>query len=181
MCLLLELEFFLHFRLASCSRRFTTCRISTHSHQRVIERSRLSHSVTAMEKLSTYRDLVKMKSITEGNIITKRGYEKPINALALPPRGLNSHPNITRSKPPKQHFVRSSANQTNQTANMQFTRIIAALGLAAAAQACTPGQFSCGNQNGARTRRCHLQLQLPRQLGLLCPVWWCYMLHAVLY
>ncbi|KAI9148150.1 hypothetical protein HJFPF1_11974 [Paramyrothecium foliicola] len=33
---------------------------------------------------------------------------------------------------------------------MYFTRAIAALGLfAAATQACNPGQFSCGNQNGA--------------------------------
>lgn len=32
---------------------------------------------------------------------------------------------------------------------MQFTTIIAALGLAAAATACTPGNYACGNQNGA--------------------------------
>jgi hypothetical protein len=32
---------------------------------------------------------------------------------------------------------------------MQFTQIIAVLGLAAAATACNPAEFSCGNQNGA--------------------------------
>ena len=32
---------------------------------------------------------------------------------------------------------------------MIATRILAALGLIAAASACTVGEFSCGNQNGA--------------------------------
>lgn len=32
---------------------------------------------------------------------------------------------------------------------MYFTRALIALGLVAAAQACSPSQFSCGNQNGA--------------------------------
>ncbi|GAB1314648.1 hypothetical protein MFIFM68171_04858 [Madurella fahalii] len=32
---------------------------------------------------------------------------------------------------------------------MYFIRALVALGLVAAAQACTPGTFACGNQNGA--------------------------------